>query len=105
MNVDIFTTDDDNEQARKAVPDLTRHPGWKFIERALDANISFLNVALREKRDFASIEQVYALQDRITDFETYKQLPATITAAAQEDITDEEEDIYDVPAAPQSPTI
>lgn len=95
MDLDIFKTDQEKSEARRFLPELTEHPGWKFITKALDANIKFLSLTLREKKDFSSLEELYALQDRISDFEQFKDLPQTIVAAAQEEPTEEEEpEIY-----------
>jgi hypothetical protein len=94
MNYDIFENSKEKFDAKSALPELEKHPGWKFIIRALDANIAFLSDELRSKRDFAHLEEVYALQKRISDFESYKTLPKDIVDSIQEDFEPEEEEIY-----------
>ena len=94
MNYDIFENLKEKADAKLSLPELEKHPGWKFIVRALDANIAFLSDELKDKKDFTSLEQVYALQDRINDFESYKSLPKDIVDSIQEDFEPEEEEIY-----------
>jgi hypothetical protein len=94
MNYDIFKNPKEKADAKASLPELEKHPGWKFIVRALDANIAFLNDELRSKKDFTSLEQMYALQDRISDFESYKTLPKDIVDSIQEDFEPEDDEIY-----------
>jgi hypothetical protein len=95
MKYDIFENDKDKAGARTSLPALVEHPGWKFIIRTLDANIEYLTDKLKSKRDFENLEQVYSLQDRIDDFATLKDLPATIVKEITEDPPEEDQDIYD----------
>ena len=94
MNYDIFKNSKEKADAKASLPELEKHPGWKFIIKALDANIAFLSDQLRQKKDFTSLEQLYALQDRISDFESYQSLPKDIVDSIQEDFEPEEEEIY-----------
>lgn len=95
MKYNIFESDKDKADARTSLPELVKHPGWKFITRTLDANIAYLTDQLKSKRDFENLEQVYALQDRIDDFANLKDLPATIVKEITEDPPEEDQDIYD----------
>lgn len=95
MNYDIFENPKDKADAKASLPNLEKHPGWKFIIKALDANIAFLSDQLRGKKDFTSLEQMYALQDRINDFEKLKTLPKDIVEALQEKPEPEEDEVYD----------
>jgi hypothetical protein len=94
MKYDIFEDNKDKSEARASLPGLVEHPGWKFIIKALDANIAFLSDDLKQKRDFTNLEEVYALQDRINDFEKLKTLPEDIVETLQENEEPEEEEIY-----------
>ena len=84
MKYDIFENDKDKADAKVSLPQLKKHPGWKFIIKALDANIAFQSDELREKRDFANLEEVYALQDRIDDFKKLKTLPEDIVESLKD---------------------
>lgn len=91
----MFTTDQEKLDALTHLPGLRDHPGWKFIEQALDDNIEFLNKQLRERTDFANLEEVFYTQKRITDIEAFKTLPETLIKAATPDQPDtEEEELY-----------
>lgn len=94
MKYDIFKDQKEKNEAKKSLPELMDHPGWKFITKTLDANIEYLTDELKEKKTFDNIEQVYALQDRIDDFASLKDLPATIVEAAQDDLPEEDDSIY-----------
>jgi hypothetical protein len=94
MNYDIFENDKEKADAKVSLPELEKHPGWKFIVRSLDANIAFLSDELRTKQDFTHLEEVYALQKRINDLEGLKNLPQNILQSIQEEFEPEEEDIY-----------
>lgn len=95
MNYDIFQNPKDRLDAKTSLPELEQHPGWKFVIKALDANIAFLNDELKTRRDFTHLQEVYALQDRINDFESYKTLPKDIVNALQDDPPEEDQEIYD----------
>ena len=70
----------------------------KHALRALDENIEHFKEQLRTRKDFVSTEEVFYLQDRISDIEKFKTLPETLLEAAQEDPEEtEEEPIYDTP--------
>jgi hypothetical protein len=94
MKYDIFESDKDKAEARASLPELIKHPGWKFITRTLDANITYLTDQLKEKKNFENLEQVYALQNRIDDFATLKDLPTAILTEIQDEPEEPEEDIY-----------
>jgi hypothetical protein len=94
MNYELFENDKDKTEAIVELDGLVKHPGWKYITKALDANIAFLSDELREKKDFTSLEELYALQDRIDDFESFKELPATLTLAAQPDPPEVDTEVY-----------
>ena len=94
MDYDIFENEKDKADARHQLAQLEKHPGWKYITRALDANIAFLSNELKEKKDFTSLDQLYALQDRITDFETYKDLPQNILREIEPKPEPEDTDPY-----------
>lgn len=90
----MFESDEEKQAARSQLPSLKEHPGWKYIEQALDENIAHLAKQLRLKKGFDNLEQVYALQDRIDDIEAFKNLPDTLLNAAQPDLEESEEEIY-----------
>lgn len=103
MNYDIFETEEEKAAAVPALTGFTDLPGWKLILKAIDANIQYLEDQLKEKiesrRDFANLEQLYALQDRIDDLKIFRTLPESIMQAAQPEEEEEPEDqIYDTPA-------
>ena len=98
MKYDIFKNDKEKADARKALPELVKHPGWKFIVRALDANIEFLTDELREKlrkRDFNFPEEASAAQDRIDDLTFLKDLPRFILSENQDDPEEQDDSIYE----------
>jgi hypothetical protein len=98
MSYDIFKDEKDQAEARKALPELAQHEGWKFILRALDSNIEYFTDELKNriehKRDFENLEQLYALQDRIDDLKQMKDLPKTLLLAALPEPEEEDSDIY-----------
>lgn len=103
MKYEIFETEEEKAAAVPALTGFADLPGWKLIRKAIDANISYFEDLLREKiesrRDFANLEQLYALQDRIDDLKNLRGLPADIMEAAQPEEPEEpEEPIYDTPA-------
>ena len=94
MKYDIFKNKRDRADARRALPELAAHPGWKFITRTLDANIEFISDQLKTQKNFDSLEEVFYLQDRLDDLTQMKDLPKTIVEAAQEDPPEEDDEIY-----------
>lgn len=96
MTLDVFKDDKDRAEARSALPGFIDHPAWKFIVRAIDANIEVLNEALRTREDFSHLEEVYRLQDRISDLTQYKSLPAALMAElSEEHAGDEDDGVYE----------
>lgn len=103
MRYDIFETEEEKAAAIPALTGFTDLQGWKLILKAIDANIQYFEDELKEKiesrRDFANLEQLYALQDRIDDLKHIRTLPESIMQAAQPEEEEEpEEPIYDTPA-------
>lgn len=96
MDFEIFTSDKDKAEARHALAELVEHPGWKFIQRALDLNIEHARLMLEEE-EFESVEEVVYTQERLADLRSYAKLPTLLLEAAQEDISTEEESIYPEP--------
>src|SRR5689334_22198995 len=96
MIYDIFKDDKEKAEARQALADIQEHPGWKYIKRAVAANVAYFSEQLREKKDFANLQEVYALQDRISDLESFEELPANLLIDAQAEEDQPEEDIYQV---------
>ena len=97
----MFANDKEKQDALTHLPSLKEHPGWKFIERALDENIAYISKQLRERKDFANLEEVFYTQQRITDIEAFKTLPETIIESAKPDPEEEEEEeIYETPGRP-----
>lgn len=94
MDYDIFKNNEDKAQAKGHLTELEKHPGWKYITKALDANIAFLSDELRTKKDFNSLEQLYALQDRINDFAEFKDLPQSILKELEPTPEPEDTDPY-----------
>jgi hypothetical protein len=99
MKYDIFETDEERSEARKSLPDLIQHSGWKLVVRALDLNIEYFSEQLKHriesKRDFENLEQLYALQDRIDDLKQMKDLPKTLAREALPEPEEEDQEIYD----------
>jgi|GEM_PF-2675742 len=95
MKYDIFKNKKEKNDARKALPELVQHPGWKFITKTLDANIEFITDELKTKKNFESLEEVFYLQDRLDDLMQMKDLPATIVEAAQDDPPEDDDSIYE----------
>lgn len=91
---DIFKTAKDRAEARIALPEVSKHPGWAVIQKAVDANVAHFKEQLRTRKDFNSLDEVYALQSRIDDIESFKELPATLLADAQEEPLEEDNEIY-----------
>ena len=94
MKYDIFKNDKEKADARKALPELTQHPGWKFLVKALDINIDHFTEQLRNRKDFSSLDEVYALQERLDDLTAYKNLPRNILAENPDEVEEQEEEIY-----------
>jgi len=98
MKYDIFENENKAE-ARKALQQLVTEPGWKLIEKAIDANIEYFTDHQRNrievKRDFKNLEELYALQDRIDDLRALKDLPKELFDAAQDDEEEEDEDPFE----------
>ena len=94
MNYDIFKSEKEKADAQKALPELVRHPGWKFIVKAVDLNIAHFTDQLKTRKDFSSLDELYALQDRIDDLINFKDLPKTILTENQDDPEEEDTDPY-----------
>lgn len=94
MQYDIFKDEKEKAEARQALQDLTAHPGWAFLVRALKVNAAHFQEELRERKDFSHLQEVYALQDRISDLESFEQLPANLLFELQIDEPEPEEDLY-----------
>jgi hypothetical protein len=98
MKYDIFESDKDKAEGRKALKELIGHEGWKLIVRALDLNIEYFSEQLKNRiehrRDFENLEQLYALQDRIDDLNQMKDLPITLAQETLPDPPDVDEEIY-----------
>lgn len=90
----MFESDKEKQAALNQLPSLKEHPGWKYIEQALDDNIREFKKQLHESKDFATVYEVFALQDRISDTEKFKNLPDTLINAAQPDLEAPDESIY-----------
>ena len=95
MDLDIFNSEQEKREAQIALKQLTDHEGWKFIIRALEANITYLARELRERKDFTSLEQIHALQDRLNDIEAFKELPTTIIQSIEAIPEEEDPEVYD----------
>lgn len=99
MQYEIFENDKEKGKATAALTGFTDLPGWKLIEKAIDLNVKYFEDQLKDriekKRDFDSLLEIYAIQDRIDDLKSLKDLPTQIFLAAQpEPIEEEDEDIY-----------
>lgn len=94
MTYDIFRSDKEKQDARKALPELEKHPGWKFMIKALDINILHFTEQLKTKKDFASLDELYALQDRIDDLTNFKDLPKSILTENPDEPEEEDDSIY-----------
>lgn len=95
MDLNVFKTDDERAEAKQILPPLVDSPAWKFMLRVFDLNIETLEAELHTKDDFKTVEEVYRLQDRIADFEQYKQLPALLLGEASTTPDEEEAGVYD----------
>jgi hypothetical protein len=93
MKYDIFESDKDKADARATLPELVKHPGWKFITKTIDANIAYLTDELTEN-DFDDLIQVKLRQKQLTHLQELKALPETIVQAAQPEPEEEDTDIY-----------
>ena len=94
MKYDIFKNHKEKVDARKALPELVKHPGWKFILKTLEANIAYLTDELKDNR-FDDLRDVDVRQKQITHLEELKVLPTTIVEAAQDDPDEEDDSIYE----------
>jgi hypothetical protein len=94
MNYDIFESDKEKQDAKKALPELGKHPGWKFIVKALDINILHFTEQLKTRKDFGSLDELYALQDRIDDLTNFKDLPKFILTENPDEPEEEDDSIY-----------
>lgn len=90
MKYDIFENLEDKANARTSLPELAKHPGWKYIVRTLETNIAYLTDQLKES-EFADLLEVKIKQRQITHLEELKDLPETIVAAAQIEPEEEED--------------
>lgn len=91
----MFADEKEKQAAITHLPSLKEHPGWKFIEKALAADMTALEAQLRDRKDFASLEELYKIQDLRNATEAFKNLPERIIAEARDVIPeDEEEDLY-----------
>lgn len=93
MKYDIFKDDKDKSVAREMMPALEQHPGWKFITRAIEANIQFLIDQLKDT-DFQDLLEVRLRQKQITHLSDLLHLPQTILDAAAPDPEEEDPEIY-----------
>lgn len=103
MNYELFETEEDKAQAVADLTGFTDLAGWKLILAAIDANILYFENKLKDRiesaRDFESLFELYADQDRIDDLREFRNLPDKLMHAAQPDEEEEpEEQIYDTPA-------
>jgi len=94
MELNVFTNDKEKADAKASLAALMDHPGWKYLLRVYDQNISVLDTELHTKDDFKTLDEVYRLQDRIADFEQHKILPQLLIEEATTTAADEELDIY-----------
>lgn len=95
----MFDNEAEKIEALKALPELLKHPGWKFIERAIDADVAALESILRERKDFTDLQEVYKTQDLRDATQAFKSLPDRIMAAAKDELPDTEDgEIYDTAA-------
>jgi hypothetical protein len=94
MNYDIFENDQEKAEAKQRLPELEKHPGWKFILRVIDKNVEYLTRQLRTRKD-KSLEDMHALQDRIDDIEQFKDLPQSILQEIDTIPEEEPADIYE----------
>lgn len=98
MKYDIFESDKDKAEGRKALKELIAHDGWKLIVRALELNIEYFSEQLKyrieTKRDFENLEEIYALQDRIDDLKQMKDLPKTLALETLPEPPEVDEEVY-----------
>jgi len=94
MTYEVFNTEQEKREAITSLPQLVETQGWQTILRALDANVVFLKEQLTERTDFANLEELYYLQERIRDLEAMKNLPQTLLEAAQDIDEPEDPDPY-----------
>jgi len=102
MNYDLFENNEEKQDAQAALKGFTDTKGWGLIEKALDANIRYLEDQLKDnlrERSFSSLEEANSLQNRIDDLLSLKDLPNQILLEAKiDEDTPEEEQIFDIPA-------
>jgi hypothetical protein len=87
----MFKNDQEKQDAITHLPTLKDNPGWKFIERALDADVAQLEDQLHERKDFASLEEVYKIQDLRDAAIAFKNLPDKIVAEAKDEPPEQED--------------
>jgi hypothetical protein len=87
----MFKNDQEKQEAITHLPTLKDHPGWKFIERALDADVAQLEAQLFERKDFTSLEEVYKIQDLTDATKAFKNLPDKIVAEAKDKPPEQED--------------
>jgi hypothetical protein len=99
MDLNIFKTEQERAEARKVLPELIDHPGWKILVRALELNAAFEKDERQNRierlRNFGNLEELYAMQDRIEDLEQYKDLPLNILKEIMVENEEESDEIYD----------
>lgn len=103
LQTDIFNTDKERNEAKLVVPELLNHPGWPFLVRVLDLNLAALRLELETRENFKTLDELYRLQDRITDLESFKTLPATILAEATNRLPESDDDPYEDDVHPTPP--
>jgi hypothetical protein len=95
MQLDIFKGEKDKAEARQALTGFADLPAWGYLKRALELNVAYFTEQLRTKKNFKNVEEVSALQDRISDIESFLELPATLLKEAASDLEPEADtDIY-----------
>lgn len=94
MIYDIFTDDKDRQEAIDQLPQLEKHPAWKFIARSLEANIQKLTDELKDD-EFDDLLEVRLKQKQIAHLFGLLQLPQIIVSEAKGSPQQpEEEEIY-----------
>lgn len=100
---DIFVSQQERNEAKLTLPELTKHPAWQFLTRVLDLNLATLRLQLETRETFKSLDELYRLQDRIADLESFKTLPETILVEADGTLPEPDDDTYDFDTPPETP--
>lgn len=98
--MDIFQNDTERQLATQSIKELKAHPGWKWLEKAISADLELLDQQLHGT-DFTNLEPqaavaaITSLQDRMHQLEMFRDLPENLLLEASQTQEIDDSDVYD----------